>query len=342
MPRAKNKLSAVIASTEETVIQEITPELKEELNAVTTDETFVKLADNLRCSLIHAEEEIQRIDERAEIAIQVITQSIKTQAAVAKGKILSKIREQYAHLPSWDDSWQEFVKRLGVSNNTICHWIAAAKLVESKQDVLGVDFLMEQSATSLSTVQKLPEAVKEAVLEDAVENGKLPSNKELKEISKSTPVKVMKAQENLDAAIEKRQQLEDQFNNLKQDPYVSSSSPEYQNTATNLTHANNSIDRLNEQIAQLKTDLVGEKAKAESARKATEQLNKEIESLKWDDETAREQRIKRIQSTLTINIPQILSDLMKFTAEEKFYQDEYKTAIREQMVSLKTFLEEHV
>lgn len=344
MPRAK-KLSAVIDAVEETVViekQENYVAKVDESNDITHGvDTFEKLGDNLNCALAHAEAEIARIDERAEIAIQVVTQSIRTQAAVAKGRLLLDIRDKYAHIPGFTKSLEEFSKRIGAPATTIRNWMAAASAVAKHENVFGTEFLMEQSASSLARMNGLPEKIQVAILEDSVDEGKLPTTKEMKEIANTTSVKIMSAEEKLQEALIKKKNAEEDWELAKNDPDCKPHSEEYVHMRSALQVANTSVDTYKQQVEQLKADLVGEKAKAESAKKAQEQLNKEIESLKFDDTAAKEQRIKRISATLTINIPQILSDVMKFVAEENEYQDSYKTAIREQMVQLHTFLGEH-
>ena len=345
MPRAK-KLSAVLDAVEETVIAEKTEQfvvaVDESQDISSGLDTFDKLADNLNCALDHAEAEIKRIDERAEIAIAVVTQSIRTQAAVAKGKLLLEIREKYSHIPAFTKTLDAFSKRIGAPATTIRNWMAAATSVQKHENVFGTDFLMEQSASSLTKLQSLPEKIQEAVLEDSIEDGKLPSTKELREIANETPVKLMKAQELLKQAEEKKVAAAEDWELAKADPDCEPNSEEYNHMKSSLHVANTSVETYKQQVDQLKADLVGEKAKAESAKKAQEQLNKEIESLKFDGSAAKEQRINRISSTLTINIPQIMSDVMKFVAEENDYAESYRTAIREQMVQLHTYLGEHV
>ena len=341
MPRAKKNLSAVLDVVEESVVAE-QPVDNEEPKMGDGLDTYEKLGDNLNCALAHAEAEIARIDERAEIAIQVVTQSIRTQAAVAKGQLLLDIRDKYSHIPNFTQSLEAFSKRIGAPPTTLRNWMAAASAVKKHENVFGKEFLMEQSASSLTRLNGLPEKVQEAVLEDSVDDGKLPSTKELKEIANSTPVKLMAAQEKLEESLRKQESAAEDWELAKADPDCATNSEEYIHMRSSLHVANTSVDTYKKQVEQLKSDLVGEKAKAESARKAQEQLNKEIESLKFDDTAAKEQRIKRISATLTINIPQILSDLMKFVAEENEYQDTYKSAIREQMAQLHTFLGEHI
>ena len=346
MPRAKKNLSAVLDAVEDSVLAEKQEEYTvkvEETNDITHGlDTFEKLQDNLNCALQHAEAEIARIDERAEIAIQVVTQSIKTQAAVAKGKILLEIRENYSHLEGFSKNIEKFAARIGVPASTIRNWMAAASAVTKHENVFGKEFLMEQPATSLAMINTLPEKIQDAVMEDSLDNGRVPTQKELKELSSQTSVKLMKAEEKLTEVKEKAEASAEDWEMVKSDPDIKPDSEEYQYLHSAHQAAKKSLEVLNGQISQLKADLVGEKAKAESAKKAQEKLNEEIESLKFDDTAAREQRIKRISATLTINIPQILSDLMKFTAEEDLYLDNYKDAIRQQMVQLHTYLGEHI
>lgn len=336
MPR-HSKLSAVLNQVEDTVIEESTIVVED--NAV---DTYEKLGDNLNNALTQAEVEIARIDERAEIAISVVTQSIRTQAIVAKGKVLLEIRDKYSHIPDFTKSLASFSDRIGVPARSISSWMHAAAAVEKHENVFGTDFLMNQSASSLASIDTLPEKIQTAVLEDCAEEGTKLSRTELSEIRQSTPVKLMTAQDKLEAAYKKKDSAAEDWELAKSDPDCKPDSEEYNHMINCLEDSNRSIDKYQKEVDQLKADLVGEKAKAESAMKAQEKLNKEIESLKFDDTQAREQRINRISHTLTINIPQIMSDLMKFVAEETQYQDTYKEAIRQQMVQLHTYLGEHV
>ena len=340
MPRAK-KLSAVLDAIEENVISESNAVVVAEKVGDGLD-TYEKLGDNLNCALAHAEAEIARIDQQAEIAIQVVTQSIRTQAAVAKGMLLLDIRDKYSHIPNFTQSLESFSNRIGAPATTIRNWMAAASSVRKHENVFGKDFLLQQSASSLTKLQSLPEKIQDAVLQDSVEDGKMPSVKEMKELANETPVKLMKAQELLQKARDKQEAAKDDWELAKADPDCKPHSEEYDHMKAAVQVANNSVETYRKQVEQLKADLVGEKAKAESARKAQEQLNKEIESLKFDDTQAREQRISRISHTLTIQIPNIISDVMKFVAEEKEYAEVYQKAIREQMVQLHTYLGEHV
>jgi chromosome segregation ATPase len=352
MPR-KNKnavstavLDSVLTTVEETVLEEQEQQYVEavqEAEDITAGvDTFEKLGDNLDCALSHAEKEIARIDERSEIAIQVVTQSIRTQAAVAKGQLLLDIREKYEHIPSFKASIKSFGNRLGVPASTLSNWMAAASAVAKHENVFGKEFLMEQSATILFRLNSLPDKVQTAVLEDSQEEGRLPTAQELADLNKETPVKLLSAQEKLEAAYQKKQAAEADWELVKADPDFTSETEEYNHMKASLANASKSVETFKAQVDQLKADLVGEKAKAESAQKAQEKLNQEIESLKFDDTAAREQRIKRISATLTINIPQIISDLMKFTAEEDLYLDNYKAAIRQQMVQLHAYLGENI
>ena len=341
MPRAKKNLSAVLDVIEEQVINDVPEELRQQLNAlseITEDETVSM--EQVEQSWESAAQEIARIDERAEIAIQVVTTSIRTQAAVAKGRVILQVREKFGHLPVFNGSFTEFSKRIGTNAPAVMRWVNAALAVEEHSPTFGDDYMMNLAPRVLHELHTLPDAVQSAMLEDATGDGRNITTTEVMEVKESTPVKLLSATEKL----EEKQEIVDAAHELMTEAAASGTdkqSPEYQQLYSQAQNAVKSIETLNEKIATLKSDLVGEKAKAESAQKAQESLNKELENLKWDDETTREQRVKRIQSTLTVGIPNVLADLMRFVTEENHYSDAYKKSIREQMVTLKTFLEEH-
>ena len=337
MPRAKKALSAILDVVEEQVINEVPQELKDQLNALEPVEKDSSLIED---TWELAAAEIIRIDERAEIAIQVVTQSIRTQAAVAKGQVILGIQQKHGHLAAFNGSLTAFAERIGTNIQMVHRWVSAARSVEEHSNVFGTDFMMGLAPKVLSELNTLPSSVQTAMLEDATDAGKKITTTEVAEVKGSTAVKLLTATEKLE---EKQEIVEvaTALMNESRELSGTTNNPEYDSLYQQAKSAKEAIESLNEKIATLKSDLVGEKAKAESAQKASESLNKELEALKWDDETTREQRIKRIQSTLTVGIPNVLADLMRFVTEETHYSDAYRKSIREQMVTLKTFLEEH-
>lgn len=337
MPRAKKNLSAILDVVEEQVINEVPQELKDQLNALEPVEEDTSLIEN---SWELAAAEIARIDERAEIAIQIITQSIRTQAAVAKGQVILDIQQKYGHLPGFEVSYTAFAERIGTTLQNVHRWVNAARSVEAHSNVFGREFMMSLAPKVLSELNTLPSSVQSAMLEDATDAGKKITTTEVAEVKGSTAVKLLTATEKLE---EKQEIVEvaTELMNESRELSGTTNNPEYDALYQQAKNAKNAIETLNDKIATLKSELVGEKAKAESAAKAQESLTKELEGLKWDDESTREQRVKRIQSTLTVGIPNVLADLMRFVTEEKHYSDAYKKSIREQMVQLHTFLGEH-
>jgi hypothetical protein len=264
-----------------------------------------------------ARAEIHRIDEKAEFAISVVTQAIKTQAQVAKGRVLVALRGRFDKAPQLEGKWASFLTSIDVAQNTALGWMNAAKAVDENSLQYGGDFLMQFGGANLARIQKLPEVIKEAVLETAVDTGELPTCKEIAEIHAKPATKLARALE----------QLEDNALKKAED-----------NPAPVAAKLDKQEAKLLETIEQLKSQIAEDKIKREQQEKETERLNAEIELLKFDDEAAREQRVKRVANSLIVQVPAVLSDLQKYIAEKEYYSSKQKDSIDNSIETLVNFL----
>ena len=270
-----------------------------------------------------AKEEIARIDERADFAISVVTQAIKTQATVAKGRVLVKLRERFDQVPALDGKWLKFVAELDVSQIVATQWMNAARAVDENSVEYGEDFLMGFSSTALAKVQTLPAVIKDAVLSDAVESGVALKVTEMEELHKKPQTKLAKAMEALEAKADRLGELQ------------SGAEPTAPSEKSRLTA---DTKKLEDTIEVLKSQIAEDKIKAEQAAKDTERLNAELELLKYDDIAAREQRIKRVSSSLIVQLPAVLSDLQKYIAEAEHYESKTRKSIDTSVETLVNFL----
>ena len=270
-----------------------------------------------------AKDEIARIDERAEFAISVVVQSIKTQATVAKGGVLLKLRERFDQVPALEGKWTEFLGEIGVVDATAVLWMNSARVVADNGDVCGVDFLMEFGSSTLNKIQRLPTVIKEAVLADAVDTGDIPTSRDIGELTKQPTTKLAKALEALEAKAERLDELN------------AGAEPSNVNEKYNLAKDS---DKLLETIEQLKSQIAEDKIKAEQSVKETERLNAELELLKFDDDAARDQRIKRVGNTLIVQLPAVLSDLQKYIAEKDHYENKVVDSVDKSIEILINFL----
>jgi hypothetical protein len=269
-----------------------------------------------------AREELHRIDERAEYAISVVTQAIRTQATVAKGRVLLALRERFDQVPQLDGKWMQFLDSENITSQTASGWMCAAKAVNENAAEYGEEFLMGFSATALSRVQSLPTVIKDAVLSEAAETGDLPAYKDLEALRKKPAVKLAKALEQLESNAIRQAEAQESG-----DAFVGESA-----------RLRLQEKKLEDTIEQLKSQIAEDKIKREQQEKEAERLNAEIELLKYDDEAAREQRVKRVANSLIVQVPAVLSDLQKYIAEKEFYSSKQKDSIDSSIETLVNFL----
>ena len=300
-----------------------TPVLEEAAGPlVKTDEKIEGDIQDLDSAIGIAKQKILAIDERAEFAIQVVTQSIRTQAAVAKGQVLNEIRPLFDEGEN-EGKWLAFLEEIDLKHATAKQWMNSAKLVEEQGAKYGESFLMEFSYSTLTHVQRLPEVVKEAVLADAAEEGKVPTAAELSQISKAPQTRLAAVFEKMEAKQQRLAEIED------------GAEPAFPEETTRIK---SKLKQYEESLEQLKSQIAEEKIKAEQKAKDTERLEAELELLKYDDEAAREQRVKRVASSLIVSLPAVLSDLQKFVAEKEFYPSKQSKSIDDSIETLVTFL----
>ena len=340
MPRAKKT-----SVTEETT-KELTPEMKEQLAALVptepeVNETFIKLQDNLDNALKQAEAELQRIDERAEFAIQVVSQAIRTRAAVEKGKLLLEIKYKYHSVPSFEGTFTTWLKLAGISENQSQRWMNAARVVDDTSFIFGEEMLMNMSPVTLDKIHKLPVESKLDVLEKVETTGQPATTKEVTELSQQPEVKLSKAQELLAAARAKRDEARAEADEVKADPAISYTDSEYNTVMVKASKAEARIQELELQVEEFRLMARQSKAQAEAEAKARATAEAELDSLKFDDAVVREQRVKRIQATLTVQIPQVMGDIQKYLAEKKYYGEEYQSALDTLIKDLNSYLKEH-
>lgn len=282
--------------------------------------------------------ELQRITERTEFALSVVTQAIRTQEAIAKGKVLKQLRDE---IP--DGEWMKFLNREDVSINhgTALGYINAAQLVEDAGPLYGEDMLMNIGSTTLDLIHKLPTNEKLEVLDQTQETGKPPTQRQLQKLQSKTSTKLSKNAEKL---IEAKERKESATNSVDR------------------KHANADVKRLELRILQLESDLEKEQSqkteisdslteKEDDLHTATRKLEEaqadlakaleESHSLRFDADTARQQRVSRVGNQLILTVPQLLADLQKFVAEYDYFSDNVQIAVGDQLKTLMAYLDEH-
>ena len=288
-----------------------------------SDEKILELSQSFDAAIQQAKDEILRIDEKADFAISVVTQAIKTQATVAKGRVLLQLRERFDQVPQLEGKWLVFLGELELGHQTVTVWMNAARAVNENAAVYGEDLLLGFGGNSLAKLQQFPTIVREAILDDAKESGEIPGRNELAEVSKKPATKLAKALETIEAKAERLAELE------------AGKEPAYESEKARLKL---DTTKLEDTIEQLRSQLAEDKIKREQQEKETERLNAELELLKFDDDAARDQRIKRVANTLIVQLPAVLSDLQKYIAEKEHYETKVVKSLDDSVETLINFL----
>ena len=194
----------------------------------------------------------------------------------------------------------------------------SARAVLENQEEYGEDFMLQFGSKTLNRLQTFPEVIKEAVLSDAAETGDIPTETEVNRIGADPKTKLAKAMEKLEAVAERKDDTERSSTLKKQDA-------EYES-------------KLVDTIEQLKSQIAEDRIKAEVEAKEKERIEAELELLKYDDEAAREQRIKRVSNTLIVSIPAVLADVQKYIAEKEHYDSKATKSLDDSLETLINYL----
>lgn len=287
-----------------------------------------------------AAQEIARIDERAEIAIQVVTQSVRTQAAVAKGRVILEVCEKYEHSPDFEGSFSAFARRLGTNAATVIGWVNAARSVNDFSDVFGDEYMLSLSANTLHKLQSLPSKVQSALLEDATDSGKKLLMRDIKKAADDPTVKLMVASKKLQEKKEYVDAAEELLAEQRELGHNKENYDEYRRLYDNTQKIKKTIKTLNEKIITLNAELKAEKTQAEESKKAQEQAQEELDKLKFDDEISVGLMVKRTGYNLQNMVPQVLSDVQRFNATKGRFPEELRLHLETMIQQLTTYLNE--
>ena len=151
-------------------------------------------------------------------------------------------------------------------------------------------------------------------------------------------MKLTKAEELLERARRRKAQAEDDWEEVKADPEITSRAPEYKQAHAANINATKTVARLEQELADLKSAIHAERAKADEQAQIAEKLTRELDKLKFDDESQRQERIRRLSASLTVSVPQVLADLGKFFTEQDHYPEEVKKHLLEQATYLANYV----
>ena len=284
-------------------------------------------------------DELRRIDERAELAVATVTQAIRTQAVVAKGRALLDVERRLEGFTEENRNSRllPLLHELGGPDElTAKRWMAAAISVEQNAYLTGgEDFLLNFTPAVLTKLQALPETKRADILEEAQVKGTKVTAKKIEAVGKQPDTQRDKAAEELVEAKKERDQLAKELEALKRDMTVVTDDPEYQRAVAAQENAVAQVLNLEEKLEELKKEA---RAYKQQAFEATKRLEDQAQDDEAQVQEAKRVRIRKIGSTLPNRIPDVLADIQRFHAEEKDFDPEVREIVITQIKTLAAFI----
>jgi len=339
-----------------------------DISEITVDDSVIDVSEveneEDREFLLEMGHQILLTDAKADFAIAQITKKIRGRASLEKGKFIDAIQQRFGSLEGKKNTglqkfwhslgfWESGMAKVGLkkpshstTTATALYWARAYRAITEAREMFGdlvdPDAVLAASDMALARVEALPTDVRQQVLAEIVTGENVPSEKEVKELAAKPEVKLSKAQELLAKAKEKQAATKERIEEVKSDPEVSSNSSEYNAAYRADKDAGDTVKKLEQQIEDLKLEIQIKAVEANAAAKAEAEAKAELEALQKDDDTTRRRRINELSQTLTDSLPEAQGDLLRFFAEQDYYEKSYKKAILETAQSLYKFLGEHL
>lgn len=268
---------------------------------------------------------------------------IVAKAALDIGKELVEIQERFRADNPKGEGLGAFYSSLGINHAQVSRWTARYKAYLAYMEIFGefdpdgADKFNQLADRAASGLMMLPTDYREAFFADIV-NGDLPSQSTVEEVNSRTEVKLSKAEELLAAARVRKEQADDKWEMVKTDQNIDKASKEYKTAMKAPQYFSKTINAYENKIADLTAQVEAEQARVSEYERREEKTKSELEKLRFDDDSTREERIKRLTNSLTISVPQVMADLQKFFTEKDHYPTEVREHLLEQSVYLTNYI----
>lgn len=267
---------------------------------------------------------------------------VVAKAALLVGQQLVAIQDRFKNKQTGELT--KFYVSVGISLKQASHWSNKYRAYCAYVEIFGENESFEKlSPNTASKIWNLPAETRKAFLND-ISNGEIPTREQVAEVAKRPDVQLSKAEELLAAAKERQVSAGKHWEAVKADPEIPSTledgakNPEYRSAQRNFENTSTSIANFEQQIADLQAEIEAEKLKTAEEAEEKARVETELQRLKYDDASARAERIKRVGSSLTMSVPQTLADIQKFFAEK----DEYPEDVRKHLVEQATILANYI
>jgi hypothetical protein len=293
--------------------------------------------------LVHQGTAILTIDAKADFAIKKIVATIQGRANLEKGKVIAEVQDHFHEQDGRGSGLRKWYASISLTASQAVKFAQAyrttqefAELFDGLVDPLKV---LECSDATLNRIQTLPQKFKEEVMAE-VAVGNVPTSRDVVELQQKPEVKLSKALELLERAKARKVKADERWEEVKADPEITVNHrvDEYRRAQANANCADKSIQNFEKQVAELTELVEAEKLKTAESEAREAKAQAELQKLKFDDAKARNERIKRLTSSLTVGVPQALADLQKFFAEKDHYPEEVRDHVLEQATQLANYI----
>lgn len=291
----------------------------------------------------YVEEQLHKIDDTVEQAINYVTKALKGLANVRKGQMLFELKTRYAidNPKEYEQLYGDLLKRNNIKKAEAQRWLDAAQYVRENQSFVDPGVIGSISAGALSIMQTLPAVDKDKLIDKMTETGEPVTVKEVKRVANEPETKLHKAEEVLKKYQAQKEVALEQVKKLEAQE-LAPDDPKLLKLQDKLTSAERNEQRLLLQIEELKHTVEETKAKRIQEQNQREALEAELEQLRNDDDATRMRRVNALSQSLTATIPDVTSDLQKFFAELEYYPPTYQEAILDSCKNLCGYLTEQL
>jgi hypothetical protein len=331
-----------------TATSELPVDIKAQLDSLSTQQGPVSIVEvleplSIQEAFSYVEEQIHKIDDTVDQAINYVTKALRGIAAVRKGQLLYELNHRYfVESPKeYEQLYGEFLKRNNIKKAEAQRWLDAAQYVRENGQFVDPGVIGSISASALTIMQSLPSQEKDKLIDKMAETGKPVTAAEVKEVANAPETKLHKAEEVLKKYQAQKEQAIEQVRKAESQE-LSPDDPKLLKIQDKLTTAERNEQRLLLQIEELKHTVEETKAKRIQEQNQREQLEAELEQLRTDDDATRMRRVNALSQSLTATIPDVTSDLQKFFAELEFYTPTYQEAILDSCKNLCAYLTEQL
>ena len=287
------------------------------------------------CSEVESQEDKDFLQEKGETILRIVAK-----AALEVGQQIVEIQEHFHKNDSMGTGLTKFYTSLGIDRGKASVWANKYRSFMAYVELFGTEESVEKfnslSDVSGARIWTLPDEYRRSFLAD-IAIGESPSPDLLKEVSGRTEVKLTKTEELLAEAKARKEKSDERWElakevGKKEDP------TEYNRAQKERGYITSRINEYEKRLLELTDQIEEERAKNAEYERREEKTKSELEKLRFDDDSTRDERIKRLTNSLTISVPQVMADLQKFFTEK----DHYPTDVREHLLEQSVYLTNYI